>query len=67
MLALPQVARTLAVSLEELFGQARQASRSKRGPASRLEQQVERIATLSKPRQRAVIEVIGALLAQQAR
>jgi len=35
--ALPLVARTLKVSLEELFGENKQAARGKRGPASKLE------------------------------
>ena len=59
--------QTVSVSLEELFGQARQAARSKRGPASKLEHHLERISALPKPRQRAVIDVIEAMLAQQAR
>ena len=33
--ALPVVARTLSVSLEELFGEGKQAARGKRGPAPR--------------------------------
>ena len=65
--ALPVVAKTLAVSLEELFGQAPQTARSKRGPASKLEHHLERISALPKPRQRAVMEVIEAMLAQQPR
>lgn len=68
--ALPTVALTLSVSLEELFGQGRPAATSrsgKRGPASKLEQHLERISALPKPRQRAVIDVIEAMLAQQAR
>lgn len=65
--ALPTVAESLSVSLEELFGQGKQPARSKRGPASKLEQHLERISQLPKPRQRAVIEVIEALLAQQGR
>jgi len=65
--ALPVVARTLAVSLEELFGEGKQATRAKRGPASKLEHHMERISALPKPRQRAVIDVIEAMLAQQAR
>jgi len=31
------MARTLKVSLEELFGENKQATRGKRGPASKLE------------------------------
>jgi transcriptional regulator with XRE-family HTH domain len=63
--ALPVVARTLNVSLEELFGENKQAARGKRGPASKLEHHLERIGSLPKPRQRAVIDVIEAMLAQQ--
>ena len=65
--ALPLVAQSLSVSLEELFGQVKQAARSKRGPASKLEQHLQRISALPKPRQRAVIDVIEAMLAQQGR
>lgn len=65
--ALPTVAHTLSVSLEELFGESKPASRSKRGPASKLEQHLQRISALPKPKQRAVIDVIEAMLAQQGR
>jgi transcriptional regulator with XRE-family HTH domain len=65
--ALPTVAHALSVSLEELFGESKHAARSKRGPASKLEQHLQRISELPKPRQRAVIDVIEAMLAQQAR
>ena len=53
-------------SLKELFGENTQARRSKRGPASKLENQLERISTLPKPRQRMVIDVIEAMLAQHS-
>ena len=39
----------------------------KRGPAPKLQQHLERISALPKPRQRAVMDVIGAMLAQQGR
>jgi transcriptional regulator with XRE-family HTH domain len=68
--ALPVVAQTLKVSLEELFGQGRPAAaaaRGKRGPASKMEQHLARISALPKPRQRAVMDVIEAMLAQQGR
>jgi hypothetical protein len=51
-----------------LFGESKQAARAKRGPASKLEHHLERIGSLPKPRQRAVIDVIDvieAMLAQQ--
>jgi hypothetical protein len=46
-------------------GESKQAARAKRGPASKLEHHLERISALPKPRQRAVIDVIEAMLAQQ--
>jgi transcriptional regulator with XRE-family HTH domain len=62
--ALPTVALTLSVSLEELFGQGKQPARSKRGPASKLEQQIEAISKLPKARQRFVSEMLDTVLAQ---
>ena len=61
--ALPVVASTLSVSLEELFGQGKQAARAKRGPAPRWQQQIEAVAKLPKARQRFVSEVLDAVLA----
>ena len=65
--ALPVVASTLSVSLEELFGQAKQAARAKRGPVSALRQQVERIEQLPKPKQKFVLEMLQTVLAGEAR
>ena len=62
--ALPVVARTLAISLEELFGEATPAARGKRGPAPRWQQQMEAIAKLPKARQRFVSEMLDTVLAQ---
>jgi transcriptional regulator with XRE-family HTH domain len=62
--ALPTVARTLGVSLEELFGEEAQASRAKRGPVPKWQQQVEAISKLPKARQRFVSEVLDTVLAQ---
>jgi hypothetical protein len=44
-----------------------QPAPAKRGPAPRLQQHLERISALPKPRQRAVLHVIEAMLAQQGR
>ena len=52
--------------LEELLGEDTHARRSKRGPASKLEKQLKRISTRPKPRQRMVIDVIEAMLAQHS-
>ena len=64
---LPLLALTLGVNLEDLIGQAPSAASRKRGPAPKLLQHVERISALPKQRQRAVMDVIEAMLAQQGR
>jgi transcriptional regulator with XRE-family HTH domain len=61
--ALPVVARTVGVSLEELFGE-KSPAKGKRGPASRLEQQIEAISQLSKAQQRFVTQMLDTVLAQ---
>jgi transcriptional regulator with XRE-family HTH domain len=52
---LPQIATTLAVTVEDLIGQ-NGATPAKRGPAPRLQQQIERMQKLPKSRQRFVME-----------
>jgi transcriptional regulator with XRE-family HTH domain len=64
--ALPVVASTLAVSLDELFGSEQKAVRSKRGPVPQWQQQMEAIAQLPKARQRFVTEMLQTVLAQAA-
>lgn len=61
--ALPVVARLFAVSLEQLFGEVKR-THSKRGPASKLQQQIEAIAQLPVARQRFVSEMLDTVLAQ---
>lgn len=63
---LPQIASTLAVSLEDLIGK-RDAQPTKRGPAPKLQQQIERIQRLPRSKQRFVIEMLDTVLAQQGR
>ncbi|MFY9316655.1 MAG: helix-turn-helix domain-containing protein [Burkholderiales bacterium] len=64
---LPVLAQTLGSSVEELIGQAPARAGGKRGPAPRLQQQLERLSALPKPKQRAVMEVLESMLAQAAR
>jgi transcriptional regulator with XRE-family HTH domain len=64
--ALPVLAQTLAVTLEELMGEPAKKN-SKRGPAPKLAQHMERISQLPKPQQRFVMQVIESVLAQQGR
>ena len=60
------LAKTLDVSLDELMAEGEHAQR-KRGPVPQVQRQLERISALPKPKQRAVMDVIEALLAQQGR
>lgn len=63
---LPLLVKTLDVSLEVLFGEEAKASRSKRGPVPKWQEQMEAIARLPRARQRFVTEVIQTVLAQQS-
>jgi len=60
------LAKTLDVSLDELMAEGKHSPR-KRGPVPQVQRQLERISALPKPKQRAVMDVIEALLAQQGR
>lgn len=62
--ALPVVARALSASLEDLFGEAEQPARSKRGPVPKWAQQIEEIARLPKAQQRFVAQMLDMALAQ---
>ena len=62
--ALPVVARALSASLEDLFGEAGQTARSKRGPVPKWAQQIEEIARLPKAQQRFVAQMLDTVLAQ---
>ena len=63
---LPQIAETLAVSLEELIGK-KDVQPAKRGPAPKLQQQIERIQRLPRAKNRFVIEMLDTVLAQASR
>ena len=62
---LPALAHVLGVSIEALIGE--EDKPAKRGPAPKLQRHLERISALPKPKQRAVMEVIEAVLAQSGR
>lgn len=64
---LPLLARTLGVSVEDLIGVPAPRGSGKRGPAPKLQQQLERVSQLPKARQRMVSEVLDSLLAQVGR
>ncbi|KAF1687875.1 transcriptional regulator [Pseudoxanthomonas broegbernensis] len=61
--ALPTIARALGVSVEELIGAP--TTPAKRGPAPKLQQQLERITRLPKAQQRFVMQMIDTVLQQQ--
>ena len=63
---LPVLAQLLGLTTEELLGQSVQPV-SKRGPAPRLQQQIERISQLPKSKQRFVSEMLDTVLAQASR
>jgi transcriptional regulator with XRE-family HTH domain len=65
---LPALAQELQVGVETLLGQPGATKAvSKRGPASQLQQQVDRIAQLPRAKQRFVIEMLDTVLAQASR
>lgn len=61
---LPLLADTLAVTVEELIGAPAKRT-GKRGPAPKLQQQLERIAALPKAQQRLVMQMLDTVLQQQ--
>ncbi len=62
--ALPVIAQALGVAVEGLLGDERKAM-SKRGPAPKLQQQMNRITQLPRARQQFVMQVIESMLANQ--
>lgn len=60
---LPQVARDLGLTLDELLDQNEQP-RAKPGPASKLQKQFDRISQLPKTKQRFVLEMLDMVIAQ---
>jgi transcriptional regulator with XRE-family HTH domain len=65
---LPVLANLFGVSLEMLFGQSEHASRSsKRGPASRLQQQLDQISQLPRAKQKFVSQILDSVLQQASR
>jgi len=63
--SLPTIARLLGVSVEELIGGNN--ARSKRGPAPKIQQQLERVSALLKAKQKFVSEMLDSVLAQAGR
>jgi transcriptional regulator with XRE-family HTH domain len=62
---LPVVAQFFGVSVDELLG--RKNGAGKRGPAPRLQQQIERLSRLPKAKQKFVMEMLEGVLGQAGR
>lgn len=63
---LPPLAQLLGVGIDELIGTSTRGT-GKRGPASRLQQQLERLSTLPQAKQRLVMEMLEGVLMQASR
>ncbi|MFM7461772.1 MAG: helix-turn-helix domain-containing protein [Burkholderiales bacterium] len=61
----PSLARALGTTVETLVGET--PSPARRGPAPKLQQQIERITQLPKPQQRFVMQMLDTVLAQRGR
>ena len=64
---LPLLADTLQTSIEELIDTPAKRGAGKRGPAPKLQQQLEQLSRLPKAQQRLVSQVIDTVLAQASR
>jgi transcriptional regulator with XRE-family HTH domain len=63
---LPQLAHTFGVGIDELVGHPSKNG-GKRGPAPKLQRQLERVSQLPKPQQRFVEQMLETVLAQASR
>ena len=61
---LPALAKAVGVTVEELLQEETGANKSKRGPASKLQQQVEQISQLPRAKQKFVSEMLDTVLQQ---
>jgi transcriptional regulator with XRE-family HTH domain len=63
---MPEFSRIFGVAVDELLGQPVRAA-GKRGPAPKLQQQMERISRLPRAQQRIVMQMLDGVLAQASR
>ena len=64
--ALPVLAKLLTISTDELLGEPTKKTNGKRGPTSKLQQQMERVSRLPRSKQKFVIEMIDTVIQQAA-
>ncbi len=62
--ALPTLATLFEVSVDELLGKEDKQTSNKRGPASKLQKQLERVSSLPRSKQKFVIEMIDTVIQQ---
>ena len=62
--ALPVLAQLFNMSIDELLGKQTKLSNGKRGPASKLQRQVEQISQLPRSKQKFVSEMLDTVLQQ---
>lgn len=60
--SLPKLSQVLATPVDEIVGLERQ---TRRGPASKLQQQVELVSQMPRSKQKFIIEMLDALIRQQ--
>ena len=61
----PTLAKVLGVSMEAILGINNTGQHNKRGPKSKLERQLEAIATLPRHQQQKILDVVEAMIAHQ--
>lgn len=61
---LKPLAQALHVSIEEIIDDASPAAKKKRGPSSRLQQQIEQIQQLPRAKQKFVMEMLDTVIKQ---
>jgi len=62
---LPILAKTFGISIDELLGNDDKKTRSKRGPVSMLQRQVEQISLMPRTKQKFISEMLEAMIQQQ--
>ena len=64
---LTELANALSIQVEDLIGSPIKRANNKRGPASKLELQLQQVSQLPRAKQKLVSEVLDSLLSQAAR
>ena len=62
--ALPILAQVLNISIDELLGKQIKRTNGKRGPTSKLQQQVEQISRLPRTKQKLASDMLAAVIQQ---